>query len=900
MAYPEPRDRVLSEDEKEQIREDILDGNPSSGHLADKYNCSPSQVAGIKAHLSRNHDLGKVKIIKEDEVLDSIIEKYRKFYNSSRHSNEEYKWDHVRRFQDQWPEVRDKYGEEFFERLKSAIENGENLIGWRSLARMEDVFKERPDEATGAVKYLLEGDAEIYDRIDNFFEVFYRGHKESSDRRAASFFLASLYPDRFVHYKYTEFKNFYDDFSIELENGFTSDDRVGHYLEVNEKAKEILEEISLEDKELWHVQDLIYYYSIYWMPENVEKSLEKVFSRGRQAYTRLYALKCFFDIQENGEVSKKELEDYIGESAKDEEVPGENPHVYKQVGPNVFDNYEPFVRREDSYEVKEDYKQYIKPMSFYIDYLWDKAVCDTSYFVVSHNENPDELEDEYLRASYTEDSDSFEDTYLPQRDLSRLSVGDIILHYRSKEFVGYSKVTEEPVVREKDEEGKEFYLEVDIDWFDNPRGLSSVRDVLEEEKSRVDKHYVLTSDGRKAEGYLKVLTERGARYIINFEEDNSAVGKYVEEYDFSVQLPDSLFFKKDKELESQIEASINSGKNIIFTGPPGTGKTKLAKHISEEFSESNSYPVDGAVFTTATADWTAFDTIGGYMPSNGETEKLVFNPGQFLKCFREENGDASKVTNKWLVIDEINRSDIDKAFGQLFSVLSGDSVELPYTKEVDGRKQNVEIRNVEDNGDELKKVKDRDNIYPVTSSWRLIATMNTMDKTSLYEMSYAFMRRFNFIHVGVPSLKDGEKVKTDYLKPGNGYANVWEEKHSEAVEVLEEDEFYKDLSVLWYKVNRTRPIGPSIILDILKYLEARGYKDAEEEKRKAALTDAVTSLVFPQMEGLTKDDLKQFLTDLYKDEAVGDEEDLKVGLIDEKELKRRAENFFKRDLNVEN
>ena len=69
------------------------------------------------------------------------------------------------------------------------------------------------------------------------------------------------------------------------------------------------------------------------------------------------------------------------------------------------------------------------------------------------------------------------------------------------------------------------------------------------------------------------------------------------------------------------------------------------------------------MLTTATADWTTYETIGGLKPtSDGQ---LTFAPGHFLEAIEQ---------NQWLVIDELNRSNFDRAFGQLFTVLSGQAV----------------------------------------------------------------------------------------------------------------------------------------------------------------------------------------------------------------------------------
>ena len=67
------------------------------------------------------------------------------------------------------------------------------------------------------------------------------------------------------------------------------------------------------------------------------------------------------------------------------------------------------------------------------------------------------------------------------------------------------------------------------------------------------------------------------------------------------------------------------------------------------------------LITTGSADWTSIDTMGGYrLDPNGPDNALVFQPGYLLD---------SVAADSWLVIDELNRADIDKAIGQNFSVL---------------------------------------------------------------------------------------------------------------------------------------------------------------------------------------------------------------------------------------
>ncbi|SHH23870.1 AAA family ATPase [Thermosipho atlanticus] len=279
----------------------------------------------------------------------------------------------------------------------------------------------------------------------------------------------------------------------------------------------------------------------------------------------------------------------------------------------------------------------------------------------------------------------------------------------------------------------------------------------------------------------------------------------------------NLYFENSELLVSQILISLKSGKHIILVGPPGTGKSKLAKEICESLGISYE-------FTTALSDWSTFDTIGGYKPNPDGT--LYFEEGIFLKTLMNKNHKELK----WLIIDEINRADIDKAFGPLLSVLTGDQVVLSFKSR---------------SGDNIKIVPEtdgniiieNDNIYVLPKDFRIIGTMNTYDKTSLYELSYAFMRRFAFVYIGVP-----KNINSDVLE---NYLEKWDIKKSVGLR--------DSLAEIWNIVNKYRLIGPAVIRDIAEYVENGG-----------DYTSALVLYVLPQFEGLSETKIKNFVSELVK------------------------------------
>jgi len=295
-------------------------------------------------------------------------------------------------------------------------------------------------------------------------------------------------------------------------------------------------------------------------------------------------------------------------------------------------------------------------------------------------------------------------------------------------------------------------------------------------------------------------------------------------YDLKIKL---LYFENREHLERKISIALRSGNNIMLIGPPGTGKTRLAAEICKFYVGENNY-----VMSTATSDWSTYETIGGYRQNPQGT--LEFYPGIFLRCFKDRNGNS---INRWLIIDEINRADIDKAFGSMFSALTGSDIELSYVS------SNGKPIKIIGSGKKINEISEE--IYYILKDWRIIATMNTFDKASLYEMSYAFMRRFAFIQITVP-----ENINEDLLKK---YIEKWE---------LEcDDEICKNLSSLWRLINEYRTIGPAIIQDILQYIILK----------PDAYSEALVMFVLPQFEGLPDEKIIEFITRCKEKEYIDDE-----------------------------
>lgn len=271
----------------------------------------------------------------------------------------------------------------------------------------------------------------------------------------------------------------------------------------------------------------------------------------------------------------------------------------------------------------------------------------------------------------------------------------------------------------------------------------------------------------------------------------------------------------DASVYRQLNAALSAGKqHLMLYGPPGTGKTTLAQLVSGMLH-------DTYAMITGSADWTSQDVIGGYQPVGGGEVRFI--PGVLLQNF-----------DRPLIIDELNRCDIDKVIGPLFTVLSEQKTTLPYRVDVANEESQAYVI--------LPKPKPgtAQHEFAPKPGWRMIATINSIDKAALYQMSFALMRRFSWIYVDVPGDLQGFLL---------AIMRQWDLVGEEA-----EPSSDMVLTRIWRAVNVARAIGPAPILDMLKTVqeiepEINLLRAPSEDEAKAYL-DGFYMYVLPMLDGI--------------------------------------------------
>ena len=178
-----------------------------------------------------------------------------------------------------------------------------------------------------------------------------------------------------------------------------------------------------------------------------------------------------------------------------------------------------------------------------------------------------------------------------------------------------------------------------------------------------------------------------------------------------VALASSLYLPAD--FLEEINILLDDKKQVIFQGPPGTGKTYVAQELAQHIAVSK----DRVTLVQFHPSYAYEDFVQGYRPTleNGNAG-FKLQDGPLLRAARQAQTEPD--ASHFLIIDEINRGNLAKVFGELYFLLEyrDREINLQYTEQT----------------------------FRLPPNLYIIGTMNTADR-SIALVDLALRRRFYFV-----------------------------------------------------------------------------------------------------------------------------------------------------------
>ena len=265
------------------------------------------------------------------------------------------------------------------------------------------------------------------------------------------------------------------------------------------------------------------------------------------------------------------------------------------------------------------------------------------------------------------------------------------------------------------------------------------RDDFEQEKSECIK--ALCENGvllQEKDGRLSVPHD--AQFAPQGEADEDDAGEDVNN-------------ENDMDDDDKIVKLVENAYNVVLTGAPGTGKTYRAKKVALEllggaYEKWEDALKEGRVgFCQFHPSYDYSDFVEGLRPVEGKDGQVGFKrmDGVFKAFCKKAAGDEER--NYVFIIDEINRGDISKIFGELFF-----SIDPSYRGKaglVKTQYQNLVTKTEKVKGEDGME-RDVDDVFYdgfyVPENVYVIGTMNDIDR-NVESMDFAIRRRFTWYEV---------------------------------------------------------------------------------------------------------------------------------------------------------
>lgn len=697
-------------------------------------------------------------------ILKRVLSNYKNDFVSFQWKNEQYKWETVKCFQDNW----DVNAPDFHEMLVRSLSKTYNLLASMNNypAKMIQEFAlVAPEEVRAMFISLFDETNEVVKRIIDFkdmstilLEKYGKNAKQHYQyENSISIYLWLRYPDKYYIYKYSEIKAVSEKLNSDyiFKKGAYVDNLRNFYKLYDEICEELkkdtdiisllnshLTDICYNDKEYKTLTtDVGFYISRYYSQENLEQDEWYPLD-----YSPKLTINDWIELLEDDEIFTegsleimKRMKDYGGQATcKQLSIKyGESINFYNsgssslarrianktgcpvmsKTVKNEFDKnskWWPILYMGREANVNEQ-GSWIWKLRDELSKALDKIDLSQINLYAGSESEDKECNYWWLNANpkiwsfsdisvgdvqaYTLYNDNGNKRRIFQNFLDA-KVGDMVIGYESnpvKQIVAIGQISAE-------QDGEQIYFEK-VEGLTNPIDYQTLRNYTELEKME----YFINPQGSlfkltKGEyDFIYDLIREENPVISNVKLDNYSKEKFLNE----VYMSENFYTK--------LVSVLKNKKNIILQGAPGVGKNFAAKRLA--YSIMGEIDENRIEFVQFHQNYSYEDFMMGYKPVNDGFELKY---GVFYKFCQKAANQPDK--DFFFIIDEINRGNMSKIFGELLMLIERDYRGTKATLAYNGLS------------------------FSVPKNLYIIGMMNTADR-SLAMIDYALRRRFSFFNI---------------------------------------------------------------------------------------------------------------------------------------------------------